>query len=207
MKKHPGLLEEIFNSITHGIGFILSLIGIFLYFFLHEHISIWRVTGVSIFGASMLFLYSMSALSHSLIYTKAKRVFLTLDGAAIFLLIAGTYTPFLLTALRGTLGWILLASVWAIALTGITLYAIFFKRIQKLTVILYLILGWLMIIAIQPLQHAVSLHILILLIAGGVTYTAGVIFYAWKKLPFSHTIWHLFVLGGSIFHFIAIYQL
>ncbi len=207
MAKYPKLLEEIFNSITHGIGFILFLIGFISYFFLREKTTIWNVIGVCIFTISLLFLYSMSTLSHSLIFTKAKRVFLTLDGAAIFFLIAGTYTPLLLIALRGVFGWILLALVWSVAIAGMTVYAIFFERIKTITVIVYLLLGWLIVIAIKPLHNALSPNIITLLVTGGVLYTTGMIFYNWKKLPFSHTIWHLFVLGGSICHFIAIYKL
>ncbi|MEJ2749072.1 MAG: hemolysin III family protein, partial [Anaerolineae bacterium] len=133
-----------------------------------------------------------------------KRVLQGLDHAAIYLLIAGSYTPFLLVNMRGRLGWTLLGVVWGLALLGIALRTIFVGRFEKLAVVGYVLMGWLMVVGFRELKLAVPPGGVTLIVAGGVTYTVGVIFFAWRKLPYNHAIWHLFVLGGSICHFLAI---
>lgn len=203
-KKVMSLGEEIWNSITHGIGAILGIIGfIFLLLLALKKNDIWRTIGFSIFGINIILTYILSTLYHSLSFTKAKKVFQILDQSAIFLLIAGTYTAFVLTTLRDTVGWILLAIVWSFAITGLILKTIYINNFT----IFYLILGWLAIFVIQPLWQHLGANGFLLLLTGGVFYTIGSVFYINKKIPFNHGIWHMFVLGGSICHFFALYSL
>lgn len=202
--------EEIFNSITHGIGAGLAIAATVLLCIkaaLYSPVGLtsYYVVGWSVFGASLILLYLMSTLYHALTPAKAKKVFAIFDHASIYFLIAGTYTPFCLTALRGTLGWTLFGIIWGLAIVGITLYAIFGKRLRAASAITYILMGWLILFAINPLISALPKISIIYLILGGVAYTLGVIFYAMKNKKWMHSIWHLFVLAGSIFHFFAVY--
>lgn len=202
------LLEEIFNSITHGIGVLLVIVGVVTFLLLKTAASDqYKIIGFSIFALCLFLMYLISTLTHSLIFTKVKKVFMILDHSAIYLLIAGTYTPFLLTSLKGPLGYILLAVVWTLAICGIVFKAIFLEKWKVISTILYISLGWLIVIAIRPLFQAVTFRIFLLMLLGGIFYTLGTIFYSAKKLPFAHTIWHLFVLVGSACHFFAVYLL
>lgn len=202
------LLEEIFNSITHGLGVLLVVAGVVTFFLLRTAASDeLKIIGFSIFAGSLFLMYLISTLTHSLIFTKAKKVFMILDHSAIYLLIAGTYTPFLLTSLKGLLGYVLLGVVWTLALSGIVFKAFFVEKFKTISTILYIGLGWLIVIAVKPLLQAVTLRIFLFMLLGGIFYTLGTIFYSAKKLPFAHTIWHLFVLVGSACHFAAIYLL
>ncbi|OGU55651.1 MAG: hemolysin III [Ignavibacteria bacterium RBG_13_36_8] len=197
--------EEIANSITHGLGVILSVAGlVVLIVFAVEKGSIWHFIGFSIFGASLIILYLASTLYHSIPHTSAKKIFKIIDHSAIFLLIAGTYTPFLLISLRDTLGWCLFGIVWSIAITGIVFKSIFITKFRKISVVVYIIMGWLSIVAIKELYHAIPLIGIILLALGGFFYTMGVIFYTSKKLPYNHAIWHMFVLCGSVCHYFSV---
>lgn len=207
--KHPKLIliEEIFNSITHGLGAFASIAAIVFLVLTARQGNALRMSSFVIFGSSLLLMYIFSTLFHSLSYTKAKKIFLIFDRSAIFLLIAGTTTPIALLTLHNWLGWSLMALIWVIAITGITLNAIFPEKYRLMYVPVYLLMGWLSMIIIKPLLMATSLQTIILLISGGVLYTSGTLFYAWNKLPFNHTIWHLFVIGGSICHFLIIYKL
>ena len=146
----------------------------------------------------------MSTLLHSLSFTKALKVFKVLDHTAIFLFIAGTYTPFLLVTLQGTIGWSMLILVWSLTLIGIFLKVFFVHRFKVISTIAYILMGWIIIFAIKPLFQTMPPGGLTLLISGGLAYTLGTIFYSWKKLPFNHAIWHLFVLGGSACHFFSV---
>lgn len=202
------LAEEITNSITHGIGFIGAVIGLILFFIFQQKTSdIWRIVGFSIFGGTLIFMYFMSTLSHSLIFTKARKVFAVLDHSSIFLLIAGTYTYFLLTTLRGTTGWTLLTIIWGLSITGIILKAFFVDRLHLLSVGIYLGMGWLIVFFIKPLLHILHPNIFILLLTGGILYSVGTFFYSSKKIPFAHSIWHVFVVLATACHFLAIYLL
>jgi hemolysin III len=197
--------EEIWNSITHGIGTGLAIAGLTLLVVLAAiHGDSWRIVSFSIYGSTLVLLYLASTLYHSIQIPKVKRVLQVLDHAAIYLLIAGTYTPFLLVNMRGRLGWTLFGVVWGLALLGIAFRTIFVGRFEKLAVAGYVLMGWLMVVGFKEMKLAVPSGGVALILAGGITYTVGVIFFAWRKLPYNHAIWHLFVLGGSICHFFAI---
>jgi hemolysin III len=197
--------EEIFNSITHGVGTLLSIAGlVLLVVFAAIKGNAWHVVSFSIFGSTLVLLYLSSTLYHSFTNEKVKNLFVRFDHAAIFLLIAGTYTPFLLTALRGALGWTLFGIIWAVAIAGVVIRSIYLTRFRKLMVWLYLAMGWMFIIAIGPMMRNLPGISVLFLFLGGVMYSIGVIFYAWRNLKYGHGIWHLFVLAGSIMHFFAV---
>lgn len=197
--------EEIFHSITHGIGSGLSIAGLTLLVVLAAlYGDVYQIVGFSVFGVSLVVLYLSSTLYHGLQHPKTKRIFKVFDHSSIYLLIAGSYTPFLLVALRGTAGWILLVVVWAIALFGITLKILFIDRFQILSVIIYLLMGWLCVFVFREILINIPVAGIFWLAAGGVLYTVGVIFYAMQKIPYMHAIWHFFVLGGSICHYFAV---
>ncbi|MBI9046980.1 MAG: hemolysin III family protein [Anaerolineaceae bacterium] len=198
--------EEIANGITHGIGIILGIVGlVFLILRAVQYGSVWHVVSYSIFGASLIWLYLASTLYHSIPKKSWKGVLKSMDHSAIFLLIAGTYTPFLLINLRGPWGWSLFGVIWGLAIAGFAMKIAFVYKFQKVFLALYVIMGWIVVIAMrQMILHVDSLN-LILLFLGGISYTGGILFYIWKKLPFNHAIWHLFVLAGSIFHFFSIF--
>ena len=166
---------------------------------------VWRIVSFSIYGATLIILYLASTLYHSFRNKRVKKIFKILDHSTIFLLIAGTYTPFLLISLRGVWGWILFGVIWGLSVSGIVFKAFFIDRFRKLSVLIYILMGWLCVVAIKQMVVRIPLGGLIGLTAGGVLYTTGVIFYAWRKLKFSHAIWHLFVLGGSICHYFSIF--
>lgn len=197
--------EEIFNSITHGIGTLLSIAAlVILVVFAAINGNAWHVVSFSIFGTTLVLLYLSSTLYHSFTKEKVKNIFVRFDHAAIFLLIAGTYTPFLLTALRGTLGWILFGIIWAVAIAGIVIRSIYLTKFRKLMVGLYLAMGWMFVLAIGPMMKNLPTISIVFLFLGGLMYSIGVIFYAWRNLKFGHGIWHLFVLAGSIMHFFSV---
>ena len=197
--------EEIANSITHGIGALLSIAGLaVLVGFASLHGNAWHITSCSIFGATMILLYVASTLYHSIPLKNIKGILRQLDHSAIYLLIAGTYTPFMLVNLRGPWGWSLLGTIWGIALLGIVLKTTSFGRLPGISLGFYLAMGWIVVIAIKPMLAVLDKGGLELLLFGGMAYTGGVVFYAWEKLPYSHAIWHLFVMAGSCLHFFAI---
>ncbi|WP_088556326.1 PAQR family membrane homeostasis protein TrhA [Marinobacter sp. es.042] len=199
-------IEEWLNSATHGLGAILSVIGTAaLIIGASQFGDIWKIVSFSIFGASLILLYLASALYHSARRPELKSAFKTLDHCAIFLLIAGTYTPFLLVNMRGTVGWTLFAVIWSLAITGVVLKVIFKNRFKLARVGIYIAMGWLITFASSDLVANLSETALNLTIAGGVVYTAGVAFYLADRIPYMHAIWHLFVIGGSACHFSAIY--
>lgn len=197
--------EEIANSITHGVGIVLAIAGLaVLVAFATLHGDAWHVVACSIFGATLIVQYTTSTLYHSIHAERVKPVLRALDHSAIFLLIAGTYTPFTLVNLRGPWGWSLFAAIWAIGLAGISLRLILKGRLHGLVVALYIAMGWAAVVAIQPMLKHVGLGGLLLLAGGGLAYTAGVGFYKWRRLPYNHAIWHGFVLVGSCLHFFAV---
>lgn len=196
--------EEIANSITHGVGILLAIGGLgVLTAFASLYGGAWHVVSCSIFGATMIIAYTTSTLYHSIQYPKAKNVLRVIDHSAIFLLIAGTYTPFTLVNMRGPWGWSLFGTIWGLAILGIVFKALI-RRWHTISVVLYILMGWAVIVAIKPLAASVAPGGLVLLVSGGLAYTVGVIFYAWSRLPYNHAIWHGFVLAGSILHFFAI---
>lgn len=197
--------EEIANSITHGIGAALSIAGLTLLVVLAAiYGDVWRVVSFSIYGSSLVLLYLASTLYHSVQHPKAKRILRIFDHAAIYVLIAGSYTPFTLVSMRGPWGWSLFGVVWGLALVGIAFKVLFIGRYEKMATAAYVLMGWLVVIAFRQMMINLSPGGLVWFVLGGVIYTLGVIFYAWEKLPYNHAIWHLFVLGGSICHFFAV---
>jgi len=198
--------EEIANSLSHGFGLLAALVAIpFLIRHAVRQGDVGFVVGASIFAATMVLLYLASTLYHALPAGRAKRVFRVIEHSAIFLLIAGTYTPFTLGVLRGAWGWTLLGLVWGIAVTGVTLKALNRLTHPILTTSLYLLMGWLIVIAAQPLSERVSASGLLWLVAGGLAYTLGVIFFALdSRLRYGHFIWHLFVMAGTACHYFAV---
>lgn len=197
--------EEIANSITHGIGALLSIGGLaVLVGFASIRGDAWHIASCSIFGSTLILLYVASTLYHSIPLPKIKGILRQIDHSAIYLLIAGTYTPFMLVNLRGPWGWSLFGTIWGIAVAGILLKTTSFGRLPGISLGFYVAMSWIVIIAIKPMLAVLDKGGLELLLLGGLTYSAGIIFYAWKKLPYSHAIWHLFVMAGSCLHFFAI---
>jgi hemolysin III len=197
--------EEIANSIIHGIGALLSIAGLVLMVvFSAIHGTAIHVVAVSIFGASLILLYSASTIYHAITNPRAKRVLQIIDHSSIFILIAGTYTPFTLVSIGGAQGWAIFGVVWGMAVLGVVFKAFFTGRYEFIAVTMYLIMGWLIVIAIKPLWNALDFWGIVWLIAGGLSYSVGVIFYVWDRFPFAHSVWHLFVLAGSICHFFAV---
>lgn len=197
--------EEIANAITHGAGIALSIAAlVLLVVFSAIYGDAWKVTASAVYGASMIILYTASTLYHSFSKTKAAGKLNMFDHISIYYLIAGTYTPFVLVNMRGGWGWSIFGVIWACAITGTILKLIYGNRFRKISTILYLCMGWMIVIAFYPFIKNVETGGLILTLLGGLSYSIGVIFYKWKKLPFNHAVWHLFVLAGSILHFFAI---
>lgn len=197
--------EEIANAVTHGLGLIASLLGVPLLLGAagagHD---VPLVIGTTVFAATLVALYAASTLYHALPHSRAKRVFRVVDHAAIYCLIAGTYTPFALGVLRGGLGWLLLALLWTLAGVGIVFKMLGGLRFPRLSTLLYLGMGWLAVLVVRPLAAALPAAGLGWLLAGGLLYTGGVLFYVRERPRYSHTVWHLFVLGGSTCHFLAV---
>jgi hemolysin III len=199
------IAEEIAHAVTHGVGLLLSIGGLaVLVAFSSMYGDAWHITSTSIYGVTLILLYASSTLYHGIPHAKAKQVLQRLDHAAIFLLIAGTYTPFTLVNLRGSWGWTLFGLVWGIAIAGMVLELVCKKRYKRLSISLYLGLGWLVLIAIKPMLTSVGTGGLLLLLGGGLCYSFGVIFYVWKNLSYHHAIWHVFVLAGSLLHFFSV---
>ncbi|MBW8333641.1 MAG: hemolysin III family protein [Prolixibacteraceae bacterium] len=198
--------EEIVNSITHGIGALLSVVAlVVLIVVAGKHGDVLHLVSFSIYGVTLILLYLSSTLYHSFSSPRIKNLFARFDHVSIFLLIAGTYTPILLTSIGGAWGWSLFGVIWGLALVGAVIRSIYLHRFRKLMVAVYLLMGWMFVIAGKQVYLSLPSISLTFLILGGIAYSVGVIFYMWRKLPYSHGIWHLFVLAGSIFHFFAIY--
>lgn len=198
--------EEYANIITHGLGAILSLVALCLMvrYAVREH-EVKLIVGVSVFGASLLLLYLMSTLYHIFQDPALKHIFRILDHSSIYLLIAGSYTPFTLVFLEGAMAKGILILTWSLAICGIVFKIFFVKHFNLLSTFLYVGMGWLVLIAIKPLVEVAPTGAIVWLAVGGVLYTLGVIFYLWHRLPYHHAIWHLFVMGGSFSHFCAVY--
>jgi hemolysin III len=204
-ERTPSLGEEIASSVTHGIGLAGSIVAMpFLVMVAAREGDAWRVSSAIVFGVSLILLYCASTLYHALPRSKAKRVFRIIDHSAIYVLIAGTYTPFLLGPLRGGWGWSLFVALWLLAAAGIVMKSTLGFRWARASTIVYLLMGWCGVIAIKPLLERVSPPGLVWLFAGGLAYTAGVIFFAWDRLRYGHAIWHLFVATGSVCHVVAV---
>ena len=197
--------EELFNAISHGVGAVLSIGGCAVVILIAIFSgSVINVVSAAIYGATLIILYTMSTLYHSFTNRTVKKVFRVFDHCSIYLLIAGTYTPFTLVALKGVFGYTLFAVVWSIGILGIVLSAVNMEKFRVLLMICYIATGWIVVVAMKPLLEALDKGGVILLIVGGVLYTVGVIFYKLKKIKYMHSVWHLFVLGGSILHYFSI---
>ena len=204
--------EEIFNSISHGVGVIFSIVALTLMIvFAAIYGNAWQVISVAIYGATLVILYTMSTLYHAFTNRKVKSIFQIFDHSSIYLLIAGTYTPYCLVILRqdSYKGWVLFGIIWAIAILGIVLSSVFPKKLKPLNMMLYIVMGWAIVIAIPDISRIMSnqnaINGVYWLIGGGIAYTFGIVFYAIKKIPYFHSIWHLFVLLGTICHFISVF--
>jgi len=199
------VVEEIINASTHGFGILLSIVGlVVLVAFASINGSPVLITSCAIFGGTLIFAYSSSTLYHAINNEKVKQIFRQFDHSAIYFLIAGTYTPIVLVLLEPTWGWTIFTIIWTTAIVGVILKFVYPHRFKKLSVALYLIMGWFVLIAIKQLMQNMESGGLWLMLIGGLFYSIGVIFYAWKSLPYNHAIWHLFVLGGSISHYFMI---
>ncbi len=197
--------EELANSITHGVGVVLSIAGLaVLTAFASAFGTVWHMVSCSIYGATQILLYTASTLYHAIPLPRAKAVLRHFDHAAIYLLIAGTYTPFTLVNLQGPWGWSLFGVVWGLAVIGIATQRYLIRLRPWLTAVPYVLMGWVVVVGIKPLLENVAPGGLALLVSGGLAYTIGAAFYAWKRLPFNHAIWHGFVLVGSACHFFAV---
>jgi hemolysin III len=197
--------HELANSVTHGTGLALSVAGCALLVTVAAlRGSARHIVACSIYGGTLVCLYSASTIYHSVRSRRLKRVLRIVDHSSIYLLIAGTYTPFTLILLRGGWGWTLFGLVWGLSVAGIVLKVWFVDRMPIVSTLVYVAMGWLVIIAIKPVVAVVPLAAILWLLAGGLFYTGGVAFFAWEKLPYHHAIWHLFVLGGSVCHYFAV---
>ena len=205
-KKRYTVGEEIFSAVSHGIGAGLSVAALVTMIVRAARSGDgYAIIAAAIFGAALVILYTMSTLYHALTPVGAKKIFRIFDHAMIFLLIAGTYTPYLLVTMRGTVGWILFCILWALTAIGIVFDAIMLERFHKIEMVLYVAMGWCIVVASKTLVASLAPGGLILLLAGGVLYTVGIIFYSRKKIRYMHSIWHLFVLAGSILHYFSVY--
>ncbi|MCA9973508.1 MAG: hemolysin III family protein [Anaerolineales bacterium] len=208
INEHYTLGEEIANGVTHGLGALLSVAGLVVLVVLAAmYGTVWHVVSYSVYGASLIILYLASTLYHSVQVPRLRPFLRIIDHSAIFVLIAGTYTPFLLVALRGPWGWTLFGVVWGIAVLGIVFKVFFIGKMEVAATIAYVAMGWMCMLVFKQLMAVMPSYGLTWLVAGGVVYTVGVLFYAWKKLPYGHAVWHLFVLGGSVCHFFAVHSL
>lgn len=204
----PGIREEIANAITHGLGAALAIAGLVLLVVKAAQLgTAWHVTSFAIFGSCLVILYLASTLYHALIHPRVKHTFRKLDHMSIYLLIAGTYTPFCLTLLNGWIGWTVFGLMWGCASLGIVFKAAYTGRAQIVSTVLYLIMGWAVLFFIKPVYSGMPTSGFVWLILGGLSYSVGVVFFLLEKVKYSHSIWHLFVLGGSIFHFFSVLSL
>jgi hemolysin III len=197
--------EELANSLTHGVGLVLTLVGLAVMLVAATtRGDPWVIVACAIYGTTLVLLYLASTLYHALALTRARNVFRRIDHAAIYLLIAGTYTPFALVSLRGPWGWSLLGISWSLAVLGVTVKAVLGPRWPIVSTAVYILMGWLAVVAVGPMFRHVPGGGIAWLVAGGLLYTGGVVFYAWERLRYAHAVWHLCVLGGSVCHYVAV---
>lgn len=197
--------EEVANSITHGVGLALSVIGLGVLIVLAcLYGSALHIASCSVYGVTLVVLYTASTLYHSFRSPRIKHIFKIIDHCAIYLLIAGTYTPFTLVMLRGGWGWSLFGIIWMLTFVGIVFKLFFVNKFQIISTIIYVLMGWLAIVAIKPMLQMIPTGCILWLVTGGLFYTIGVLFFAWHKIPYNHAIWHVFVVAGSVCHFFAV---
>lgn len=197
--------EELANAITHGFGVLLSAAAlVLLIVFSSLHGTAWHIVSFTVYGVSMLLLYTSSTLVHSFPDGKLKDLFEIFDHSSIYLFIAGTYTPLLFNVVQGRLGWTLFGIVWGIAAIGVVFKAFFTKRFRFTSTVIYIVMGWVIVFAWKPLTINLPSQGIVLLVIGGLLYTVGTVFYIWRSFPYHHAVWHLFVLAASILHFLMI---
>ena len=197
---------ELANSLTHGIGTLAGITGLIMLLVKATRLkSSWTFAGFLVYGISLILLFLASTLYHAIPFSRLKPVFRIIDHGSIYILIAGTYTPFALVSLRGPWGWSIFGTIWALALAGVLFNSFSLGRFPKIGTTTYILMGWLSLIVVPKLFFSLGLAGLIMLIIGGLVYTLGVVFYAWEDLPYNHAIWHLFVLGGATCHFLTVY--
>jgi hemolysin III len=200
-------MEEKLNAITHGVGAILAVVGLIsLIVVANMNGGIWHLVSFSIYGTSLVLLYLTSTLYHSVTNERLKHIFKIADHSAIYLLIAGTYTPFTLVSLHGLIGWIVFGITWGLAAIGILFKVFFVKRFKLFSTLCYIVMGWMIVAFVKPLIATLPMMWLYWLIAGGVFYTVGAGFYLARRMPYNHAVWHLFVLAGSASHFVAVFK-
>lgn len=197
-------IEEILNAVTHGIGAVLALTALLAMLWIYNDGGTWHLMSCVIYGGSLVLLYLMSTLYHSFTNEKLKAWFKFFDHAAIYIVIAGNYTPFALIPLHGSFGWTIFGVVWTLAALGVIFQLFFVRRFRILATICYLLMGWFAVVMIQPLQEMLPIEAIYWMVGGGLFYTVGAVFYLIKRIPYHHAIWHLFVLAGSAAHFVAI---
>lgn len=203
--KSYSTIEEIWHAITHGFGLLLSVSALtMLAVFAAQSGDSIKIASALVFGISLVLMYGASTLYHAILDPQIKTILRQIDHCAIYILIAGTYTPITLLGLKGTVGWVLFGLSWGVALFGIILKISYPGRFSKFSLFLYALLGWMVVFAIKPLLSNLDFLTLSLLLSGGLTYTFGILFYIWDGLYLNHAIWHFFVLGGSIFHFFVV---
>jgi len=204
--KYYSPIEEKINIISHAIGFILSIVAfVLLVTHANLHGDVWHIVSFSIFGASLIILYAASTFYHSAKKPELRNRLKIIDHASIYILIAGTYTPFTLVTLNGTIGWVIFGTSWGLALTGIILKLFFTGKYNLISTIMYVLMGWIIVFAIKPLINNLPLEGLLWLFAGGISYTIGAILYSIKKIKFNHAIFHMFVLSGSFCQFMSVF--
>lgn len=199
--------QEILNTISHGMGIVLGIVGLIFLLVKNKNSNIYSTLSIWTFGLSLIILYTSSTIYHFFVNEKWKRKARVLDHMSIFLLIAGTYTPICLITLEKSSGWTLFTIVWTIAALGIIMKIFLTGKVDKLSLLLYLIMGWLLVFDIKNIANSMTSQALLFLVLGGVLYTLGTIFYARDKMPYAHFIWHLFVLGGSASHYAMVYYI
>ena len=204
MQSEYRLGDILANAITHGVGAAFALAGVVYLIVLSTRGGAWMVVSCSIYGTTLFLVYLCSTLYHSLVRTRARHVFLVLDHSAIYLLIAGTYTPFMLVSMRGRAGWTLLGLVWALAIAGVVFKSLAVGRFPAASAVVYLLMGWCVVFALRPLLHAITMPGMIWLCAGGLAYSLGILFFANDRLRYFHALWHVFVLAGSVAHYFAV---
>ena len=204
MESEYRLGDILANAITHGVGAVLAIAGAIYLVAASARGSVWLVVSCSVFAGTLVLVYLCSTLYHSLVRTRARHVLRVLDHSAIYLLIAGTYTPFTLISLRGPVGWTLFAVVWALAVAGVIFKSFAVGRFAVASALVYLFQGWFVVFAIRPLVHAIGWHGVLWLGAGGAAYTLGIVFFALDRRRYFHAAWHIFVLAGSVAHYFAI---
>lgn len=198
------LREDIANAVTHGAGLLLAIAAVPVLLVLAAlRGTPLHVASFAVYGTSLVLVYATSTLYHAARKPHLKRLFRILDHAAIYLLIAGTYTPVTLISMNGPWGWTLLSLVWVLAVGGCIFKMFFVGQFQTFSTVLYLVMGWLIVIALGPLVESVPREALLWFVAGGLSYTVGVVFFVWERLPYNHAVWHLFVIGGSVCHYMA----